>query len=169
MTAHTNLLITRLVSDLAKTKKPIIQLMAKSPSSKAAQELLDHLSEIRAKGILVKAVFASAPSDSTFVTEMDKVYGAGAAHQLIRVSNLIKFDGAREQINFGKTAFWIGNRMNALMSAGLERGALHRVTGKTARLSNIAFVSAWAHATPVVRAPVVTNDNKAQLKLAIAS
>jgi len=121
-----------------------VQLIARSPDTKVARELLARLPEFEARGVGFEAIFTRL-SGMDVMSAVADVYGADAARRTVRVMNVPEQGEIAEQVNFGRVAVWTGKPLKAWNSAGFEDGTLS-MTGdesEPAKLAAAAFRALW--------------------------
>lgn len=121
-----------------------VQLIARSPDTKVAREMLARLPEFEAQGVGFEAIFTRL-SGSEVLAAVAEVYGAETARRTVRVVNVPEQGEIVEQVNFGRVAVWTGKKLNAWTSAAFEEGQLS-MTGsgsELAQMSGMAFRTLW--------------------------
>lgn len=121
-----------------------VQLIARSPDTKVARELLARLPEFEARGVGFEAIFTRL-SGTDVLGAVAEVYGAEAARRTVRVVNVPEQGEIVEQVNFGRVAVWTGKKLKAWGSVGFEEGTL-AMTGEEserAKLAAVAFRALW--------------------------
>jgi hypothetical protein len=126
-----------------------VQLIARSPDTKVAREMLARLPEFEARGVGFEAIFTKL-TGTDVVGAVARVYGADAARATVRVVNVPEQGDITEQVNFGRVAVWTGKKLKAWSSAPFEDGQL-AMTGEgseAANLANLAFRALWSVSEP---------------------
>lgn len=134
----------------------VLRLIAKSPASKAACEIINSLEELNAHGIEVQAVFMKIPSrgpGSAVLEKLAHVYGSEVAYQNVRIATFHGASALVEQVNFGRVGFWTGNKLKSIRSRKLGDGEYFD-TSEDSNMADVAragFVSSWNMSTRVDR------------------
>jgi hypothetical protein len=140
-----------------------VQLIARSPDTKVAREMLARLPEFEAQGVGFEAIFMKL-SGTEVLAAVAEVYGAETARRTVRVVNVPEQGEIAEQVNFGRVAVWTGKPMKAWTSAAFEDGALALTGNDTdrAQLAGAAFRALWN----VAEAPANDAGPVADLRIA---
>ncbi len=121
-----------------------VQLIARSPDTKVAREMLARLPEFEAQGVGFEAIFTKL-SGTDVLAAVAEVYGAETARRTVRVVSVPEQGEIAEQVNFGRVAVWTGKPLKAWTSAAFEDGKL-AMTGAgsdLAQMSGMAFRALW--------------------------
>jgi hypothetical protein len=121
-----------------------VQLIARSPDTKVAREMLARLPEFEAQGVGFEAIFTKL-SGVDVLAAVAEVYGAETARRTVRVVSVPEQGEIAEQVNFGRVAVWTGKPLKAWTSAAFEDGKLS-MTGAgsdLAQMSGMAFRALW--------------------------
>ncbi len=121
-----------------------VQLIARSPDTKVAREMLARLPEFEAQGVGFEAIFTKL-SGTDVMAAVAAVYGDEAARRTVRVVKVPEQGEIVEQVNFGRVAVWTGKPLKAWVPASFEHGTL-AMTGREsdrARLAGTAFRALW--------------------------
>lgn len=140
-----------------------VQLIARSPDTKVAREMLARLPEFEAQGVGFEAIFTKL-SGVNVLAAVAEVYGAETARRTVRVVSVPEQGEIAEQVNFGRVAVWTGKPLKAWTSAAFEDGKLS-MTGSgsdLAQMSGMAFRALWN----VAEAPA--NDAELAERLQVA-
>ena len=137
-----------------------VQLIARSPDTKVAREMLARLPEFEAQGVGFEAIFTKL-SGTDVMAAVAAVYGDETARRTVRVVNVPEQGEIAEQVNFGRVAVWTGKPLKAWFSASFEEGNFS-MTGRDtdrAKLAGVAFRALWnaAEAPANDAAPVAGN------------
>ena len=100
-----------------------VQLIARSPDTKVAREMLARLPEFEAQGVGFEAIFTKL-SGTDVLAAVAEVYGAETARRTVRVVNVPEQGEIAEQVNFGRVAVWTGKPLKAWSPAPFEEGTL---------------------------------------------
>lgn len=121
-----------------------VQLIARSPDTKVAREMLARLPEFEAQGVGFEAIFTKL-SGVDVLAAVAGVYGAETARRTVRVVNVPEQGEIAEQVNFGRVAVWTGKPMKAWTSASFEDGQLSMTGSESdlAQMSGLAFRALW--------------------------
>ena len=121
-----------------------VQLIAKSPDTKVARELLARLPEFEAQGVGFEAIFTRL-AGTDVLAAVAEVYGAETARRSVRVVNVPEQGEIVEQVNFGAVAVWTGKPLKAWTSASFADGQLSDAGqgSDLAKLSATAFRALW--------------------------
>lgn len=140
--------INRIGRDAGKTVHPDafkVQLIARSPDTKVAREMLARLPEFEAQGVGFEAIFTRL-SGTDVLGAVAEVYGAETARRTVRLVNIPEQGEIVEQVNFGRVAVWTGKPLKAWTSAAFEDGKLS-MSGEgsdAAQLASLAFRALWS-------------------------
>jgi len=120
-----------------------VQLIAKSPDTKVARELLAR-PEFEAQGVGFEAIFTRLAGTDVLSAVAD-VYGAEKARRCVRVVNVPEQGEIVEQVNFGAVAVWTGKPLKAWVSASFADGQLSEagLGSDLAKMSAAAFRALW--------------------------
>lgn len=121
-----------------------VQLIARSPDTRVARDMLARLPEFEAQGVGFEAIFTKL-SGTDVVAAVAAVYGDETARRTVRVVNVPEQGEIVEQVNFGRVAVWTGRPLKAWFSASFEEGNFSmtgRDTGQ-AKLAGAAFRALW--------------------------
>ncbi|MFN7164958.1 MAG: hypothetical protein ACK4P2_09100 [Hyphomonas sp.] len=121
-----------------------VQLIARSPDTKVAREMLARLPEFEAQGVGFEAIFTKL-SGTDVLAAVAEVYGAETARRTVRVVNVPEQGEIVEQVNFGRVAVWTGKKLKAWTTADFEHGTLS-MTGagsQQAQMAGMAFRALW--------------------------
>ena len=121
-----------------------VQLIAKSPDTKVARELLARLPEFEAQGVGFEAIFTRL-AGTDVLSAVAEVYGAERARRCVRVVNVPEQGEIVEQVNFGAVAVWTGKPLKAWVSASFADGQLSEagLGSDLAKMSAAAFRALW--------------------------
>lgn len=122
-----------------------VQLIARSPDTKVAREMLARLPEFEAQGVGFEAIFTRL-TGTDVLAAVAKVYGAETAMQTVRVVDVPEQGEITEQVNFGRVAVWTGKKLKAWNSSSFDDGQL-AMTGEgseAAKLASLAFRALWS-------------------------
>jgi len=121
-----------------------VQLIARSPNTKVAREMLARLPEFQALGVGFEAIFTRL-SGTDVVAAVAEVYGAETARRTVRVVDVPEQDEIVEQVNFGRVAVWTGKKLKAWNPAPFEDGTLAMTGAESgqAHLAGMAFRALW--------------------------
>lgn len=122
-----------------------VQLIARSPDTKVAREMLSRLPEFEAQGVGFEAIFTKL-TGTDVLEAVARVYGAAAARETVRVVSVPEQGEITEQVNFGRVAVWTGKKLKAWSSSTFEDGQL-AMTGEgseAAKLASLAFRALWS-------------------------
>ncbi|MBA3068910.1 MAG: hypothetical protein FP825_10550 [Hyphomonas sp.] len=140
--------INRIGRDAGKAVHPDafkVQLIARSPDTKVAREMLARLPEFEAQGVGFEAIFTRL-SGTDVLGAVAVVYGAETARRTVRVVNIPEQGEIVEQVNFGRVAVWTGKPLKAWVSTAFEDGKLS-MSGEgsdAAQLASLAFRALWS-------------------------
>ncbi|MEQ9507054.1 MAG: hypothetical protein RLO80_12385 [Hyphomonas sp.] len=121
-----------------------VQLIARSPDTKVAREMLARLPEFEAQGVGFEAIFTKL-SSTDVLSAVAEVYGAETARRTVRVVNVPEQGEIAEQVNFGRVAVWTGKKLKAWSSADFDEGKLSMTGGgaPAAQMAGLAFRALW--------------------------
>src|SRR3990167_2840794 len=100
-----------------------VQLIARSPDTKVAREMLARLPEFEAQGVGFEAIFTRL-SGTDVLGAVAAVYGDDAARRTVRVVSIPEQGEIVEQVNFGRVAVWTGKPLKAWVSTAFEDGKM---------------------------------------------
>jgi hypothetical protein len=121
-----------------------VQLIARSPDTKVAREMLARLPEFEAQGVGFEAIFTRL-SGVDVMSAVAEVYGAETARRTVRVVNVPEQGEIAEQVNFGRVAVWTGKKLKSWTPSDFEDGKL-AMTGagsQQAQMAGMAFRALW--------------------------
>ena len=122
-----------------------VQLIARSPDTKVAREMLARLPEFEAQGVGFEAIFTRL-SGTDVLGAVAAVYGDDVARRTVRVVSIHEPGEIVEQVNFGRVAVWTGKPLKAWVSTAFEDGKLS-MSGEgseRAQLASLAFRALWS-------------------------
>lgn len=127
----------------------VVRIVARSPATRTAREIMQKLADLHTRGIDVKAVFLNIPNKgpgSAAMRKFAEIFGADKVASSVRVAAFPGSGDLLEQVNFGRVGVWTGKPLKAIREAAPEEGTYAETTNnqKLAKMARGAFVSAWA-------------------------
>ena len=144
--------LPQLMSDLndePQSTTPKVQLIAKSPNTKAAREILKSLPSLGERGVEFEAIFKQIPKKgpgSAVLKRVAAVYGMESAHRSVRIADVKNSGEVFEQVNFGDVAVWTGKPLRSMVSAPFSTDRLEYAKdgGDTMDFAALSFNSLWS-------------------------
>lgn len=140
--------LARVAQDGNHPDSRVVRIVARSPATAAAREIMNNLAELHRQGVDVQAVFLNIPDKgpgSAAMRRFAEVFGAHKLTESVRVAGLGCGD-ILEQINFGRVGVWTGKPIKAAKPSTPEDGAYCETSDnqRLAKMARAAFVSTWA-------------------------